>query len=190
MSAARPLPGVDAASLHEAAVAYLARYAATRVGLRRVLERRIDRWLRAAAGKEEDAEAVAAGARAAIDAIVARLADAGAVDDKVFAETRARRLAQSGKSRRAVSALLAAKGVDAETAAQAIRAAPGNELAAALVFARRRRIGPFRAADSADRRRELGMLGRAGFAAETAGSVLRMTRDEAELMLAEWNAAT
>ncbi len=37
----------DAGSLYQAALDYLARYAATEAGLRRVLERRIDRWARA-----------------------------------------------------------------------------------------------------------------------------------------------
>ena len=44
--AARPPP--DERDLHDAALDYLARYAATEVGLRRVLVRRIERWARRA----------------------------------------------------------------------------------------------------------------------------------------------
>ena len=38
----------DEARLHEAALTHIARYATTRAGLLRVLDRRIDRWARAA----------------------------------------------------------------------------------------------------------------------------------------------
>ncbi|HET6183690.1 MAG TPA: RecX family transcriptional regulator [Acetobacteraceae bacterium] len=180
----RAAPCVDPAALHEAALAYLARYAATRATLARVLERRIARWARGAAADGMAAEAVDAGvaaARAAAAALVARLAEAGAVSDAAFAAARARRLARAGKSRRAVAAHLAAKGVDAALAAQAL---PADELGSALLFARRRRIGPFAEASPEERRRALGMLARAGFAAETARRVMRTTREEAEAMIA------
>ena len=52
-------PPPDAAALHEAALDYLARYAATEAGLRRVLERRVDRWARLARSEACDADAVA-----------------------------------------------------------------------------------------------------------------------------------
>ena len=71
----RPLgPAPDERDLHDAALDYLARYAATEVGLRRVLERRIDRWARrAAALHETDAVAAqAAAARASVTAVVTR----------------------------------------------------------------------------------------------------------------------
>ncbi|MDE2575859.1 MAG: hypothetical protein KGL55_11180, partial [Rhodospirillales bacterium] len=72
-------------ALHEAALAHLARYAATAAGLVRVLDRRVERWARAGAA---DAEAVAA-ARRAVREEVARLVAAGLVDDAAFAAGRA-----------------------------------------------------------------------------------------------------
>src|SRR5579862_7334981 len=86
------------ASLHEAALAHLARYATTQAGLVRVLDRRIERWARAAAA---DADAVQAAKRIA-RAVAARLAAAGTVDDAAFAAGRASRLVRSGHSSRAV----------------------------------------------------------------------------------------
>lgn len=169
----------DARALHEAALAYLARFAATRAGLRRVLERQVDRWARAAEaehGAEHAAEGARA-ARAAIESVVARLADAGAVDDAAFAAARARRLTRTGKSRVATAAHLAAKGVDAMTAAAVLGSEPEAEFAAALVLAARRRIGPFRAGappDAAGSRRELGVLARAGFPRDVAERALRL----------------
>jgi regulatory protein len=185
MPAAHPAPPPDEASLHEAALAYLARYAATEVTLQRVLDRRVDRWVHAQ-GQEVDADQVAE-ARRLVRAVVARLAAAGALDDAAFAAARARSLARSGHSRRAVVSYLAAKGVAGETARAALPVEDDAELAAALALAARRRIGPFRKPDAvpdeALRRRERGVLARAGFAQPVASRALVMERNEAEDLL-------
>ncbi len=187
--AAPPSSPPDARALHEAALAYLARFAATRAGLRRVLEHRVARWARAAEaahGADHAAEGARA-ARAAIESVVARLAEAGAVDDAAFAAVRARRLTRAGKSRIAAAAHLAAKGVDAATAAAALGTDPEAELAAALTLAARRRIGPFRTGappDATGRLRELGVLARAGFPRDVAERALRLDSAEANALVA------
>lgn len=175
-------PPPNDAALREAALAYLARYAATEAGLARALARGVDRWMRRAVMEGAEAEVVAAQAataRTAVRAVVAKLAAAGAVSDATFAESRTRSLVRSGKSRRAVAAQLAAKGVGAEMARAALEAEEVDELTAALVLARRRRIGPFRVGEG-DRLRELSMLARAGFSQAVASQALRMPREEAE----------
>lgn len=187
---------VSEAALHDAALGHLARYATTEAGLRRVLDRRIDRWARANEGTAE-AETVAgtvAAARGAARAVVARLAAAGALNDAVFAASRARSLARAGRSRQAIAAHLAAKGVARETARAALPSEAETELAAALILARRRRIGPFRTApaDPADAtagRRERGVLARAGFGHEVAEKALGYERTEAETLIARARAA-
>jgi regulatory protein len=184
---AKPPP--DAATLHDAALAHLARYAATEIGLRRVLERRVERWARAASVGGADREAVAtqaAAARAVVRDVVARLVAAGAVNDATFAENRSRSLVRAGRSRRAVVAHLAARGVDSEAARVAMPEDAGTELAAALVLARRRRIGPFRQVDAnepAQRQRELAILARAGFPQDVARRALAMDFEEAEALV-------
>jgi len=146
-------PPPDAASLHDAALNYLARYAATEVGLRRVLERRVERWARMASGSGADRDAVAtqsAAAKQLVREVVSRLVAAAAVNDVTFAQSRSRSLVRAGRSRRAVVAHLAAKGVDSEAARAALPEDAESELAAALVLARRRRIGPFRQGPEVD----------------------------------------
>jgi regulatory protein len=171
------------------ALAYLARYAATEAGLRSVLDRRVDRWKRLAQQNGLDTEvsaAQAAAARNAVRVVVARLVASGAVNDAAYAESRARSLMRAGRSRRAVSAYLAAKGIDPETAANVTPASEESELAAALVLARKRRIGPFRLGQTADetrRRRELGVLARAGFSGSIAHQALTMDLDRAEALV-------
>ncbi len=170
----------SAADLHQAALRYLARYAATEAGLRRVLSRRIDRWARSQPDPSAD---LLEAARAAIEPVISRLVRAGALSDTAFAEMRARSLSQGGHSRRSVQARLVAKGIATDLARDAAPDDPEAELGAALVMARRRRIGPYRAAGVADaalKLKELGRLARAGFSRETAQRALDMTAEEAE----------
>lgn len=156
----------------------------------RVLARRIDRWARAA---EAEPEATAVSLAAARE-VVTQMVAAGAVDDAAFAAGRARSLARAGRSRRAIGAHLAARGVPSALTA-ALPDDPAAELAAALAYARRRRMGPFRtttdaSADEApdqsmlDRhRRELGRMARAGFAQPVAEQALRMDPEEANALV-------
>ncbi len=165
------------ATLREAAVAHLARYATTQAGLTRVLDRRVERWARAASAEPE---AVAA-ARQTGRAVVAELAAAGLLNDAGFAEIRARSLIRRGRSPLAIAAHLAARGV-ASDIRDALPQDGETELAAAVVLARRRRFGAFRsgAADDARLQREFAVLARAGFSREVARRALGMPRDEAE----------
>ena len=180
----------DAAALHDAALHYLARYAATEAGLLRVLERRIDRWARVALAAATDPDAITAQvsvAKQEARGVVARLAEAGAVNDTVFAESRMRSLTRAGRSRRAIGAHLAAKGVGAAALRHMLQdCATDTEFAAALVLARRRRIGPFRGGDPPDaegRRRELAIFARAGFPQSVAARALDTEASEAEALV-------
>jgi regulatory protein len=182
----------DEPRLQEAALAHLARFAATEAGLRRVLQRRVDRWARAAIAEgapQEDVAAAAAAARQAAARVAQRMVAAGAVDDAAFAESRARRLARAGRSRRAISAHLAAKGVDAGTARAALPEDPEDaartELAAALAWCRRRRLGPFGPADPPPeaRMKALAALARGGFPRSVAVQALEMDPEAAETLL-------
>jgi regulatory protein len=169
-------------SLREAALAHVARFATTQSGLVRVLDRRIERWARASEFPEAS---VLAECRAAARMVAEKLVALGLVDDAAFAAARARRLTRAGKSRLQVSAHLAARGVTGKAARTAMPQDPKAELAAAVLVARRRRIGPFRTAevDAAGERRELGVLARAGFAQDVAARALRMEPEAAEELL-------
>lgn len=183
------------ASLHEAALSYLARGAASADSVVKTLQRRIGNWARRATRAGRDAETVAhdaAAARELIAEIVGRLGEVGLVNDAVFAETRAKRMSSAGRSRRAISAHLAHKGIDATTVREAVPHDATAELAAALAFARKRRIGPFareaevvesRDAKRAAEKKALGAMARAGFDFGVCERVLRMDRDDADQRL-------
>jgi regulatory protein len=178
-----PGPPPTRAALHEAALAHLSRYAASRAALTRVLDRRCARWANEA-GPEAAGDTLPA-LRQAVRDVVAELAAAGAVDDAAFAAGRARSLGRTGRSRRAIAAHLAARGVTGDAARAALPDDPEAELAAALALARRRRLGPFRPPDAqADPQRELAVLARAGFPRDIAARALRTDPDSAEALLA------
>lgn len=172
----------DEASLRTAALAHLARYAATTTGLRRVLLRRVDRWAATLPDRDEAEDAIRA-ARSAVDQVIARMVELGAVNDAAFAQSHAQGLRRSGLSTRSIAARLAAKGIGAEQSRASLPADPDAELAAALILTRKRRIGPFRTAAEPgpeERRREFAILARAGFESGVARQALATPPEEAE----------
>ena len=185
MSSDPVTPPPDAARLHEAALNYLARYASTEAGLRRVLNGKIDRWVKA--HPERDPTALR-GIRASVDQVIERVVAAGLVSDVGFAEMRSKSLVRSGQSRRGVHARLIAKGVSADIARSVLPDDMETELAAAIVTTRRRRIGPYRtnsAEDGASRAKELARLARAGFSRDVAERALDMSLEEADRRIKE-----
>ena len=165
----------DAASLFEAAMTHMARYAATEAGLAVVLARRIDRWSQKQADPP-DPDAIVCTvrrAKAEIPGILARLKELGVLNDEAFATSRAKRLTKSGKSRRATMAHLAAKGIKNPT----LPNGPSDELAAACVYLRRRRAGPYGEAPLA---KILAAMARGGFSQSIARQALALTREEAD----------
>ncbi|MEE8505667.1 MAG: RecX family transcriptional regulator [Kiloniellales bacterium] len=165
--------------LRNAALYYLGRYESSAAHLRRLLLAKVDRSARFH-GTER-----AAGA-ACVEGLIAGFLEGGLLDDARYAEGRALVLYRRGNSARAIRAGLALKGVDAELIEQALAKlaaqAADPELAAALAYARRRRLGPYRspAARPAARERDLASLGRRGFAYALARRVIE-ARDTREL---------
>jgi regulatory protein len=162
---------IDAAQLEAWGLSYLARYASSAENLRRILQRRVRRRL-PAGGDREPVRA----ADLLIDALVARYREVRLLDDAAYAAARVRRDLARGRSLRHIAAALASQGVAIEDAMAALAglrdgAAAEPELVAAVAFARRRRLGPFRARP-AEAERELAAFARAGFAQHIAERVL------------------
>ena len=177
-----PQSGVDGAMIERWALDYLGRFASSAENLRRVLLRRVRKRL------ADDRQAVRAAA-ALIDALIARYRETGLVDDAAYAAGRARARLRRGQSLQTIRSGLAAKGVaaeDTEAAIAALCAAVADpDLASAIAFARRRRLGPYRRAP-AELDKELASFARAGFTRATADAVLNCTTmDEAEALLRE-----
>lgn len=165
-------------SLDKAALAYLERYASSGANLRGVLMRSVERAARAGIGDR------AAGALL-VDSVVERYRARGLLDDRLYAEGRVRTLHRQGRSRARIAAALAAKGVAREEIDRTLAAfaaeTPEADLAAALAFARRRRLGPYRAVDrrASLRQKDLAALSRAGFSFEVARRIVDADGPEA-----------
>lgn len=200
-----PLP--DEQDLKEIALAHVARFSTTRKNLHSVLQRRLKRWASRAvqAGMlPEEAEARIEAVLPVIDTVLENMVQIGAVDDAGFARSRARSMTRTGRSRKAVAASLIVKGVSPDMADQALDESLGlfsasqgqdAELAAALVLARKRNLGPFARPSSAnmsgqeeqdflkarkEKMRILAVFARNGFSQDIARKVLEMERDVAE----------
>lgn len=163
---------IDADGLQALALHYAARYATTRLKLLRYLERKLRErpW-----ADETPAD---------VEALVSKLAGLGYVNDAAWGEARARDMSARGLGRRRIVQTLAAAGV----AGHDVDDAPETALAAAVRFARKRRLGPFAKATTLDaavvERRAMAAMLRAGHGFEVARRVLA-ARSEAEALALE-----
>lgn len=167
----RPTGPLDHKRLANLALEHLARRSDSAAGLTRALARKVARARQSGALTIEDADA-------AIQRVVADLAERGLLSDAKFAAGRARYLSGRAKSSRAIAADLAARGVArddvAATLAEFKENEPDAERRAAIAFARKRRLGPFRpdAQRRAKRMNDLASLQRAGFDGALARAVI------------------
>jgi len=164
-----PPPPLDTAALERLALRYVERFATTRGRLADYLTRKIRERGWDGAGPE-------------VAALAQRMADLGYVDDRAYAESKAAALARRGLgARRVTMALRHARvgAADAEALSPDIAARAGD---AALVFARRKRIGPFGPPgdDKALRDRQLAAMLRAGHGFDLARRIVN-ARSEDEL---------
>lgn len=138
----RRRPPLDAATLDELALRYVARFATSRARLSAYLERKLGER-----GWSGERPADVAGT-------AERLARLGYVDDSAFAAAKARSLTARGYGGRRVTSALHAAGIaepDRSGAADHVAAETVN---AALRFAERRRLGPFAAERAGGEARE------------------------------------
>ena len=156
---------VTRSRLHNIALHYLERFASSSENVRRVLMRRVER---AALVHDTDRDE----ARDWINDIVKRFEETGLLDDRRYAENRTASLHRQGTSRRGIQMRLIQKGVDGDLVAEALEEA-GDDFIAAVTYARKRRLGPYRTREREDRReRDLAALGRVGFSYETAKRIV------------------
>jgi regulatory protein len=154
-------------SLSIAAVGSLRRHSASVKQLERPLVRRV---------KEAEREF---SERWVLADAVARFVDASHLDDRRLAVARTIRLRRSGCSTRVIRQKLQAKGIAPALVAEVTKASADEELAAAFVLARKKRVGPYRraAVDRASRAKELAVLARAGFSFGVAKRVVDAPTD-------------
>jgi regulatory protein len=153
---------VSVTSLENAALYYLGRFATSSENLRRVLMRRVDR-----AAKHHDTDRQACAKM--IDQLIKKFLENGFLDDLAYARAQGASMNRRGKSTRAIQSWLRQRFVPADIVEATITALTKElgepDLAAAIAYARKRRLGPYRRVertpDSLDQ--ELAALARSGF---------------------------
>jgi len=142
---------LDCAALERLALRYVERFATTRARLADYLDRKIRE--RGWQGPPADPEAIAA-----------RMAELGYIDDRAFAEARARSMARRGLGPRRVAQAFHAAGIAADDAEAVAPEIAAGAVEAALALARRKRIGPFAnaAPDRELREKQLAQMLRGG----------------------------
>lgn len=161
---------LDGRAIEEKALAYLNRFDASASRLRQVLEEFVRRRATALAIDATPYLAL-------VDETLARYRSSGLVDDRRFAASMARTLAERGASRQAIRAKLFGRGVEAQIVEAVISELGhevGTELDAARALVRKRRLGQYRPAQERGQnyRRDLAVLARAGFDFDTAKAAL------------------
>jgi regulatory protein len=161
----KPRPPLDEEAVERLALFYVGRYATTRAKLRFYLLRKLKErgW---AGRRPPDFEGLAE-----------RLAELGYVDDRAFAAARTAALQRRGYGVRRIVQAMRAAGVEDDEAR--LQAEEGG-WAAALRFARRKRIGPFaeRPAGPEGRAKAFAALLRAGHPPDLARRLLDATPHE------------
>jgi regulatory protein len=144
---------LDESRLNELALRYVGRYSTTRAKLRSYLARKVrERGWKGA--REPD-----------LVRIADRFAEQGYVDDAAYALAKSEALTGRGYGKRRVLEKLHAAGVEEDDGEWALEHADAEAVAAALRFARRRRLGPFAAQavrDPKEREKVLAAMVRAG----------------------------
>jgi regulatory protein len=138
--------------LQELALKYVGRFATSRAKLRSYLARKVRErgWDGA---REPD-----------FDGVAQRLAELGYIDDSAYALAKSQALTGRGYGQRRVEQKLRLAGIDEDDGRAARELAEQEAVAAALRFAKRRKIGPFgaAAADSKQREKAIAAMVRAG----------------------------
>jgi regulatory protein len=162
----RALRPLDESKLNELALRYVGRFATTRANLRSYLARKIrERGWEGA--REPD-----------LARIAERFAEQGYIDDAAYALAKSEALTGRGYGKRRVLEQLRAAGVEEGDGARAREHADAEAVAAALRFAKRRRIGPFAAQpprDPKEREKALGTMIRAGHGFGLARAILALS---------------
>lgn len=161
----RALPPLDESKLNELALRYVGRFSTTRAKLRSYLARKIRErgW-----GGAHEPDLVR---------IADRFGELGYIDDAAYALARSEALTGRGYGKRRVLETLRSAGVAEDDGAAARDHADAEAVAAALRFAKRRRIGPFADSplrDPKEREKALGAMVRAGHGFNLARAILRL----------------
>lgn len=176
---------ITATYLHNSGLYYLERFATSSTNFKTVMLRKVKRSCMA--HPDQNYEACAA----LVDDLVQKFVRVGLLDDTLYTRSAVTSMRRRGKSARAIHAYLQSKGLDNTMIADHLRALDEDtcestkeaEYKAALIFARKKRIGPFEKDKGTDPQKALGRLARAGFSYDTSRNVLETEFEKADELI-------
>ena len=169
--------------LHNAGLYYLQRFAASSHQFREVMLRKIRKSSRHHVDQNHDL------CVNMLEALVLKFQGAGLLNDEAYARGMITSLRRQGKSKQAIIAKLKAKGLSGILVSDELEAHDSSnseidsEFQAAIVFARKKKIGPFKINEKTSSEKALSAMARAGFAYDTARRVLDMEIEDAETLI-------
>ncbi|MDD4555917.1 MAG: regulatory protein RecX [Alphaproteobacteria bacterium] len=171
----RVLKKITQKRLHNIALYYLKRFETSTSNLKSVLRKRIDKY----AFQNPDYDKAEAYAWA--DEIVADCEKRGYVNDERYAGFRVGAYVNAGKSARYIKGKLREKGISEDTIEELLEEKEYSPFDAALRFAKKKRIGPYRVNEEdrvENKQKDLQKLALAGFDYDTASEVLEFELED------------
>lgn len=180
--------------LKEYALNYLARYSNTEAGLKRLLNQKVNRWIRMIKPEgrsDEEIEDALHKLQEQIEQIIQKMKKVGGIDDENFATLKIPALLRSGYSQKLIQKRFVQKGIPSAIIHQALEQFQEEdvELGAALTYAKRRKIGPFRPrsqekVQDVDQKEQV-ILARRGFPYSIVNQLMAMSQKEAAKYIAQ-----
>ena len=170
---------MTAARLERRVLAYVARYLSSSTRLEQFIRRLLKRW--------EDGGGAVEVSEDDITHLIKKCSNRGYIDDQRFAEVRITRWYRGGQPQRLMRQKLRAEQLDEAVISAAFAAFHANhsdtpellEYEAAMHYARKRSIGPYRRNERANwRERDLAKMGRRGFSFDVAQKVIDHQEDD------------
>lgn len=169
--------------LHNAGLYYLQRFATSSHQFRQVMLRKIRKSSRHHIDQNHDL------CMSMLDALVLKFQSAGLLNDEAYTRGVITSLRRQGKSKQAIIAKLKAKGLsgalilDELDGHDSSNSETDSEFRAAIVFARKKKIGPFKIDEKISTEKALSVMARAGFSYDTARRVLNMEIENTETLI-------
>ena len=177
----KPPKKITAKYLHNAGLAYLQRFPASSMHFRTIMMRKINKSCRHHTEQNIDECA------ALLDDLIVKFCDLDLLNDEGYLQGMIRSLRKRGLSSKQIAQKLQQKGYERGAIESAVTAhdkeefenADDGDFYAALVFARRKKLGPFDVLNKRDPQKSLASMARAGYSYSISKRVLEMSEEEA-----------
>lgn len=163
--------------LHNSGLYYLQRFSSSVENFRRVFKRKIINSCRHHI--DQDLESCFE----LLEKIIENFKRVDLLNDETYAQGKINSLRRSGQSTKSVIQKMQVKGINQEMTQEMLRKFEdrdeNSELNAALIFARKKRIGPYTNFEKEfDYTKQLAAMARAGFSYEISAKIIKMTQDD------------